>query len=106
MDILKNKQLRNYDYVSRYSNSYYYYNTEDGKYMHGLTNQLRNDTNYVLHRVIPTDNLDYLANYYYGRPDLFWIIADFNRIPDSFVELYPDFKTLKIPSISNLEYKE
>ena len=50
--------------------------------------------------------LDYLANKYYGRPDYFWVIADFNRIQDPFKPLYPRFEQIKIPNIGAIEYEE
>ena len=107
MDILKDKQTKEYADLSRYAGFYIYYNTEDGKYMYGLTNQFKTkDIPSVLHKVSPTDTLDYLADYYYGRPDFFWIIADFNHIPDVFAPLYPRYESLKIPSVADLSYRD
>ena len=106
MDVLKDKQTKNYDYISRYSGLYFYYNTLDDKYIYGLGNQMKTDVQCIVHYVEPNDDLDYLANKYYGRPDFFWIIADFNRIRDPFVKLSDHYVTLKIPSISDIGYKE
>ena len=106
MNILKNKSYNNPNYLSRYSSFPYYYNTEDDKYENGITSQLGvEDVPYVLHKVIDYDTLDSLALAYYGRPDYFWIIADFNRIRDPFINLKDHYKSLKIPSISNIYFK-
>lgn len=105
MDVLKNKYLKDYSYVSRYSNFYSAYNSLDDKYITEITSQLKNTTTYVLHQVKENESLDYLANKYYGRPDLFWIIADFNRITDAFINLYDYYKEIKIPSISSVQFE-
>ena len=105
MDILSDKTVRSYDYTSRYAPFPFYYNTWDNKYVYGLTNQLSEDAEYVLHKVVDTDTLDKLAYKYYGRPDLYWIIADFNRIQDSYTKLFGNFKTIKIPALSGIRYK-
>lgn len=105
MDILTNKQTRSYNYTSRYAPFPLYYNTQDDKYMYGLTSQLLDSTEFVLHNVVDTDSLDKLAYKYYGRPDLFWVIADYNRIQDSYINLYQNFETIKIPSLSGIRYK-
>ena len=105
MDCLKDKAIKSYDYTSRYSAFPYYYHTLDDKYIYGITSQLNEDTEYVLHTVVDTDTLDSLALKYYGRPDLFWVIADFNRIQDSYMVLFNNFKTIKIPSLSGIRFK-
>ena len=61
---------------------------------------------YVAHKVTEKDTLDSLADYYYGRPDLYWVIADFNKIQDPFIELFGKYESLKIPSLSNITFKE
>ena len=105
MDVLKDKKTRSYDYISRYTGVYYYYHTLDNRYMYGITKQLDDTATYISHTISETDTLDSLANYYYGRPDFFWIIADFNRIQDPFVKLKElPIKVIKIPTISNLNY--
>lgn len=105
MDILKDKQNKNYDYVSRYTSFPFYYNGEDDKYMYGLTSYLDEKDTYVLHVIKEGDSFDSLANKYYGRPDYYWIICDYNRIQDPFIELYGNIKTLKIPSLSTISFK-
>ena len=103
MDILTQKQTKKYDYISRYSGIYFYYNTLDDKYMYGITKQMKDNILSFEHTVKKTDTLDSLAEFYYGRPDFFWVIADFNRIQDPFINLYDcGFKTINIPNISSI----
>ena len=105
MDLLKDRQSRSYDYPSRYTYFNIYYHTIDDKYIYAKTKQLLKDCPYVAHKIKFTDTLDNLANYYYGRPDLYWVIADFNDIQDPFVNLFTlPFTTLKIPSLSSISY--
>ena len=106
MNILKNKSYRTYDYTSRYWTYPYYYNTLDKKYIYGITGQLSDETEYTLHYVTDKDTLDSLALYYYGRPDLYWIIADFNRIQDPYINLFEKYNYIYIPSLSGVKYKK
>ena len=106
MNILKNKSYRTYNYTSRYSTYPYYYNTLDKKYIYGITGQLSDETEYTLHYVTDRDTLDSLALYYYGRPDLYWIIADFNRIQDPYINLFEKYNYIYIPSLSGVKYKK
>lgn len=106
MDCLKDKNYKSYQYISRYTNFPYYYNTLDNKYVYGITSQLNKDVEYVLHKITQRDTLDSLSWKYYGRPDLYWIIADFNSIQDPFKELFNNYITLKIPSLGNIAYKK
>lgn len=71
MDVLTDKQYREYEYLSRYTIFPYYYNTEDDKYVYGITNHLVNNSAYVLHQVKDFDTLDSLSFKYYGRPDYY-----------------------------------
>ena len=106
MDVLKDKQVKSYPSLSRYSSIPFYYNTKDLKYIYGLTKQLGQDTDHIIHNVKPNDTLDSIALYYYGRPDYYWIIADFNRIQDAFIDLPSKFKTIKVPSISYIYFED
>ncbi len=106
MDVLKDEERRTYDYVSRYTAFPFYYNTEDDKYIYGLTNQLNDDVTYVLHKIKQSDNLDSLSYYYYGRPDLYWVIADFNKIQDPFVTLWGNYESLKIPTLNRISFRK
>jgi hypothetical protein len=105
MDVLKDKQFRQYNYISRYTSFPVYYHTKDEKYVYGITSQLRTDTPYVSHSVTQFDNLDSLSFKYYGRPDYYWIIADFNRIQDPFTNLFEFFTTIKIPSLTTVGFE-
>jgi hypothetical protein len=106
MDILRDKTYKQRDYTSRYNIVPIYYNTVDQKYMHGITYNLRLDTEYVLHTVTETDDLDKLAFKYYGRPDLYWVIADFNRIQDPYINLFENYNFLYIPSLAGIRYNK
>ena len=107
MDVLKDKKSKSYDYISRYSGRPYYYHTLDNKYIYGLGKQYDDQTTYILHKIEQNETLDSLALKYYGRPDFYWIIADFNKIEDVFFDLKKlPYNTLKIPTISNLKYKQ
>ena len=104
MDILKDKQTKDYDALSRYASRPFYYNTRDNKYIYGIGKHLSENTPFVVHKVKPMDTLDSLALFYYGRPDYYWILADFNRV-DPFTNLYKTTKSIKIPSISSIYYE-
>ena len=104
--ILTNESKRNYTYDSRYSVFPFFYNNQDNKYVYGLTGQLSLENDYIIHKVEPGDTLDNLALAYYGRPDYFWIIADFNRIKDSFAVLYNEYETLMIPNYKTVTFSE
>lgn len=105
MEVLKNKSYKEYSYTSRYAAFPFYYNTNDKKYVYGLTKQLGLDTPYVLHNLRDFDTLDSLALTYYGRPDYWWIIADFNRIQDPYIKLTKKMSSIKVPSISSIYFE-
>lgn len=106
MDVLKDKATIQRDYISRYENFSYYYHTIDKKYIQGITAQLDASSPHVVVKLDQSMTLDSLANKYYGRPDYWWIIADFNRIQDPFISLIPRFTEIKIPSIADISYKK
>lgn len=106
MDVLKNKSKKSFSYISRYAPAYFYYHTLDKRFMYGITSQLSTDTPYVEVTVKPEDTLDILANNYYGRPDYYYIIADFNQIQDPFIKLSERFSKIKIPALAAIEYEE
>lgn len=105
MDVLKNKSYRDYQKLSRYNNFPYYFNKLDNKYIYGTTCWLKDNTPYTYYTVQRGDTIDKLALYYYNNPTYFWIICDFNRIADPYIELQEGSK-IKIPSISNLEFQD
>lgn len=71
MDILKDKQTKTYDSISRYASFPFYYNIDEDKYIYGITSQLDDSTAYTVHTLKRTDTLDSLSLKYYGRPDYF-----------------------------------
>ena len=106
MDVLKDKQFKNYINLSRYTSFPFYYHTIDNKYIYGITGNLSKNLPYVSHTVLNIDTLESLALKYYGRPDYYWVIADFNGILDPFIKLKDHYKTLKIPTLSAIKYED
>ena len=105
MNVLKDKSSRTYFYTSRYATLPYYYNTLDKKYMYGISKNLNTNTDYVLHNLVDSDSLDSLALKYYGRPDLFWVIADFNNLNDPYIKLVDKMSSIEIPSLSGITWR-
>ena len=105
MDILTNKTYKEYDYLCRYTSFPYYYNTEDERYIQGLTSQLVDSSIYILHEVTPGETLDSIALDSYGNSTFFWVIADFNHIIDPFLSLKAG-SYIKIPTLSSIKFKE
>ena len=105
MNVLKDKSSKTYLYTSRYATLPYYYNTLDKKYVYGISKNLNTNTDYVLHNLVDTDSLDSLALKYYGRPDLFWVIADFNNLNDPYMKLVDKMSSIKIPSLSGITWR-
>ena len=105
MNVLKDKSSKTYLYTSRYATLPYYYNILDKKYMYGISKNLNTNTDYVLHNLVDSDSLDSLALKYYGRPDLFWVIADFNNLNDPYIRLVDKMSSIKIPSLSGITWR-
>ena len=105
MDVLKDKQLRAYDKLSRYATFPFYYNTLDNKYIYGTTNHLDISTNYKLYKIQKGDTFDSISLTHYNDPTYYWVICDFNRIQDPFATLIPG-KYIKVPVISTIEFKD
>lgn len=105
MEVLKDKSYKSSSALSRYSAFPYYYNSEDNKYIYGITGHLGQNVTYVAHKITITDTLDSLALKYYGRPDYYWIIADFNRIKDPFIKLYGNYEYMNIPNMSSVSFE-
>ena len=103
MNVLTNKSYKDYTRLSRYSPFPYYYHTKDKKYIGGTTAYLRDDTVYTLYTVQRNDTFDSLALEFYNNPTLYWVICSFNHIQDPYKKLV-EGETLKIPSISNIEF--
>jgi hypothetical protein len=104
MDTLKNKNYANFNYLSRYTHTPYYYDSLETKEIFGIGTNMRNDTEYFTHKVKMNDTLHSLALKYYNNPTFWWVIAYFNDIQDSFKPLKDKYITLKIPSISSIEF--
>lgn len=105
-DVLEDKKYKTYDNISRYSSFPYYYHTIDKKFIYGVTSHIDKNISYVAHVVRQGDTLDNLSLTYYGRPDYYWMIADFNDIQDPYIELYRHFKTINIPTFTSIYYVE
>lgn len=105
MDVLVNKQYKQYDKFSRYSPLPYYFNVEDDKYVYGTYHQLDDGTNYQIYVTKHNDTYDSIALQFYNNPTYYWIIVDFNRINDPFVPPKEGTR-LKIPAFSNLKFED
>lgn len=103
-DALKDKNYKQYENISRYSAFPYYYHTVDNKYIYGTTAHIDKNISFVSHEVREGDTLDNLSLTYYGRPDYYWIIADFNDIQDPYETLFVKYKSLRIPTFTSIAY--
>lgn len=105
MDVLENKSYKQYSKLSRYAGVPYYYHTVDQKYIYGKTSYLDDTTPYTLYKVQVNDTWDRIALEFYNNPTLYWIICSFNRITDPYSK--PEVgASIKIPSISTIEFKD
>lgn len=93
-----------FNYLSRYTNTPYYYDTLSGREIFGIGTNLKNNAEFVTHKVKTSDTLHSLALKYYNNPTYWWIIAYFNDIQDSFKPLRDKYKTIKIPNMVNIEF--
>jgi hypothetical protein len=104
MDTLINKNYASFNYLSRYVDTPYYYDTLTGRDVYGIGTNLKNNTEFVSHKVKNNDTLEALALKYYNNPMFWWVIAYFNDIPDAFMHLSERYTILKIPSIASVEF--
>ena len=104
MDTLKNKNYANFDYLRRYAHVPFYYDSLTDKEIFGIGTNLKNDTEFLTHKVKSNDTLHSLSLKYYNNPTFWWIIAYFNDIQDSFMHLKDKYETLKIPNISSISF--
>lgn len=104
MDTLRNKNYNSFDYLSRYTNVPYYYDTLSNREIFGIGTNLKNNAEFVTHKVRSNDTLNSLALKYYNNPTFWWVIAYFNDIQDSFKPLRDKYITLKIPNITSIEF--
>jgi nucleoid-associated protein YgaU len=106
MEKLINKRSNTFDYNSRYTGIAYYYDTIKQRDIYGIGKQIDFDTAYIVHRVTTGDTLDKLALVYYNNPTYWWAIAYFNKINDPFIVVEDTYKTLKIPTLSSVVFKD
>ena len=112
MDVLTNKTIKTSDYFSRYNGFAYYYNKlsevkvpikdsngnlvidevtklpafrREGKYNMSTSSWLKDTDEYEAYEVQEGDTYDLIALKKYNNPTMYWIICDFNRIIDPFV---------------------
>lgn len=104
MDILQNKRYANFSYTSRYTGIPYYHNTLDDRDIYGIGSNMKKDIPYAVIDVKATDTLDGLALRYYNNPTFWWVIAFYNNIWDSLINLNDYYTTLKIPNIASIEF--
>ena len=103
MDVLKNKQYKEYDRLSRYSSFPIFYNTLDRKYVNETPTKLNQNTEYSLYKVLAGESYDLIALRAYNNPTYYWIICDFNDIQNPFINPIPG-TYLKIPVLSTIEF--
>lgn len=106
MDVLKDKKYNTYGYTNRYTYTPTYFNKIDKKEVCGIGKNLSKNTDYYTYKIWPGDTLDSLALKYYNNPTYWWVIAYFNDIQDAFVDLATNYKTVKIPNISTIEFTD
>lgn len=104
MNTLKNKNYASFDYLSRYSSVPYYYDTLRERQIYGIGTNLKTNSEFVTHKIRSNDTLHSLALKYYNNPTFWWIIAYFNNVQDPFRPLRDKYQTIKIPSISSVEF--
>lgn len=104
MDTLKNKNFETFDYLSRYTSIPYYFDTLSQREIYGIGTNLKKDTPYVSHKIKIGDTLNSLALKYYNNPTFWWVIAYYNDIQDSFIDLTKKYTVIKIPNIASIEF--
>ena len=104
MDTLKNKNYNSFDYLCRYTSVPYYYDSLTDKEIFGIGTNIKTDTAFITHTVKSNDTLNSLALKYYNNPTFWWIIAYFNDVQDAFKPLRDRYTTIKIPSITSIEF--
>ena len=65
---------------------------------------MKDTTPYQIYTVKKNDTWDLLALENYNNPTYYWILLDFNRIQDPFVEL-KEGTQIKIPTLSSIEFE-
>jgi hypothetical protein len=104
MDTLKNKNYESYDYLSRYTQVPYYFDTIKQREIYGIGSNLDKSIPYVSHKLTSEDTLHSLSLQYYNNPTYWWVIAYFNDIQDAFVHLIKHYTIIKIPNIASVTF--
>ena len=109
MDVLTDRTIKSSDYYSRYNGLSYYYNHLDNKYQLETRHWLKEftDVSRITSYVVQEkDTYDLIALKYYNNPTYYWIICDYNRIRDPFIEPKPG-TVLYLPSLNaGLEFEK
>lgn len=103
--VLKDKQYKSYNYLSRYSSFPYYYHSLDRKYIYGTTSQLVSSIPYVLYISKFGDTWDSIALDFYNNPSLYWVICDFNHVQDPYSPI-KEKENIKIPVLNSIVFEE
>lgn len=132
MDVLTTKTIKTSNYFSRYNGFPYYYNKlseykvylkdeegnpiisdvtglpdfrREGRYNMATSSWLKDTDDYEAYTVEEGDTYDYIALKKYGNPTFYWLICDFNKVIDPFVNPIPG-DTLYLPSRGkNLQFE-
>jgi hypothetical protein len=72
--------------------------------MYGTAYPMDKSNTYLIHKVLKNETFDSISLTYYNTPLYYWVISDFNDIQDPFKPLRDKYETLKIPSISSIEF--
>ena len=78
---------------------------KEGKYNMSTSSWLKDTDNYEAYVVEEGDTYDSIALKKYNNPTYYWIICDFNRIVDPFVEPKPGDVLLLPAKGKNLEFE-
>lgn len=132
MKVLTERTIKSNDFFSRYNGFAYYYNKlseklvrvkdsdgndvidpvtgqpmfrKEGKYNMSTSSWLKDTDNYEAYVVEEGDTYDSIALKKYNNPTYYWIICDFNRIVDPFVEPNPGDVLLLPAKGKNLEFE-
>lgn len=116
MKVLSSKTIKTSDFFSRYNGFAYYYNKlsekmtrvkdsngkdvidpitgqpmfqKEGRFNMSTSAWLKDTDNYEAYTVKEGDTYDSIALEKYNNPTYYWIICDFNKIIDPFVEPKP-----------------
>ena len=100
---LSKKSYKSYEFLSRYEQVPYYYDSSHDKYIYGTSAYLNNTTTFVAYKVKKGDTWDSIALYYYNNPTYYWIIMSYNRVQDPFEQPVVG-SIIKIPTFSSISF--